>query len=303
MTIYISPPKNLEELATFLEMVNNDDTSHIGYCGEKKIEIFDTLSSDFSDIEIEKSFVVAYDKDKIVAALGFDIDEESKSAEVWGPFVKNVEDGLQIANELWQTLKTTIPLKLDEYLFFVNEKNIFARQFSKNKNGLESGLHLILSAKRDSQIEDQAIHIQNYSSSSFQSFSALHTLAFPNTYYSSEQILSRISEDNRLLVIQHNNEIKGYVYVEANPLNGEGAIEYIAVSPNFRGQGIAKKLMKAALHHLFSYEGMEEITLSVGANNKTAIGLYMTSGFQVKHTLVAYKKEEKNYSDREVRSS
>ena len=122
------------------------------------------------------------------------------------------------------------------------------------------------------------------------SFSELHQLAFPNTYYSSEQILSRISKDNLLLIIQHDMELKGYVYVEASPLHGEGAIEYIAVSPDYRGQGLAKKLMKAALHHLFSYDSIEEITLSVESSNKAAIALYMDTGFRVKHTLVAYKK-------------
>lgn len=118
---------------------------------------------------------------------------------------------------------------------------------------------------------------------------ALHELAFPNTYYNSNQILSRISEDNQLFIIQDNNDVKGYVYVEAVPLHGEGVIEYIAVSPEYRGQGIATKLMKAALHHLFSYEEIEEITLSVGANNKTAIALYKVSGFQIKHAMIAYK--------------
>lgn len=290
MSFYISPPKSLIELSSFLERINKDDTSHIGYCGEKKKEIFNTLSTDFSDITIEKSFVVAYDKDNIVAALGFDIDEESKSAEIWGPFVKSGEDYPQIANDLWQVLEDTIPIKLDEYLFFVNEKNTFARQFIENNNGVENGHYLILRADRNSLTDGQDIHIKTYDSSFHKSFSALHSLAFPNTYYSSDQILLRMSEDNQILIIQHNYEIKGYVYVEANPLHGEGAIEYIAVSPVFRGQGIATKLMKAALHHLFSYEGMAEIKLSVEANNNAAIALYTASGFQVKHKLIAYKK-------------
>ena len=174
----------------------------------------------------------------------------------------------------------------------MNEKNTLGRQFIENKNGIESGHHLILRADRNSLTGGQGTHHNNYDPSFHKSFSALHNLAFPNTYYSSEQILSRISEDNRLFIIQHTNEIKGYVYVEAIPLHGEGAIEYIAVSPDFRGQGIATKLMQAALHHLSSYETTKEITLSVETNNKAAIALYKSSGFQIKHTLIAYKKAE-----------
>ncbi|QUG41806.1 GNAT family N-acetyltransferase [Psychrobacillus sp. INOP01] len=290
MKIYISPPTNLEELAFFLEVINKDDYSHIGYCGENKKEIYETLTNDFSDIDLMKSLVVACVDDNIIGALGFDIDEESKSAEVWGPFIKNGEIFPQIANDLWEALEDTIPFELNEYQFFVNEKNTSVRQFIENKNGVENGHHLILKAERNSLTNGQDIHIKTYESSFHKSFSDLHNLAFPNTYYSSEQILSRISENNQLFVIQDNNVVKGYVYVEAIPLHGEGAIEFIAVSPDYRGQGIATKLMQAALHHLFSFETIDEITLSVGANNKAAIALYMASGFQVKHTLIAYKR-------------
>ncbi|MCZ8532536.1 GNAT family N-acetyltransferase [Psychrobacillus psychrodurans] len=194
-----------------------------------------------------------------------------------------------MANDLWEVLEDTIPFKLNEYLFFVNEKNTFVREFIENRNGEENGNHLILRIDRNSVTEGQNLHIQTYANSFHNSFSALHKLAFPNTYYNSNQILSRISEDNQLFIIQDNNDVKGYVYVEAVPLHGEGVIEYIAVSSEYRGQGIATKLMKAALHHLFSYEEIEEITLSVGANNKTAIALYKASGFQIKHAMIAYK--------------
>lgn len=288
--IYVGPPNNLHQLAAFLETMNSIDASHIGYCGEEEEEIFDTLSDDFSDIDIEKSFVVAYEEDHLVGALGFDIDAEKRSAEVWGPFVGNGKDKLQIADDLWKALENTIPFKLDEYQFFINDKNTFVKQFVGRMDGIENGHHLILTTARDNIADRNDLHVVTYDSSFMKSFSELHQLAFPNTYYSSEQILSRISKDNLLLIIQHDMELKGYVYVEASPLHGEGAIEYIAVSPDYRGQGLAKKLMKAALHHLFSYDSIEEITLSVESSNKAAIALYMDAGFRVKHTLVAYKK-------------
>jgi len=155
---------------------------------------------------------------------------------------------------------------------------------------VKNGHHHILRTDRTSLSKRQDVHIKKYNPSLQESFSALHQMAFPNTYYSSEQIISRINEENQLFIIQNHEEIKGYVYVEAIPLHGEGAIEYIAVWPHFRGQGIATKLMKAALHHLFSYEGIEEIQLSVEANNKAANDLYMGAGFQIKHTLISYKK-------------
>ena len=60
---------------------------HIGYCGESKEGIYDTLTSDFSDLELANSFLVAYQDEEIIGAIGLDIDLEDRSAEVWGPFV------------------------------------------------------------------------------------------------------------------------------------------------------------------------------------------------------------------------
>ena len=43
-----------------------------------------------------------YDQDQMVGALGFDVDEEEGTAEIWGPFI-DAEGELwhRLAKELW----------------------------------------------------------------------------------------------------------------------------------------------------------------------------------------------------------
>ncbi|ECB9715515.1 GNAT family N-acetyltransferase [Listeria monocytogenes] len=62
------------------------------------------------------------------------------------------------------------------------------------------------------------------------------------------------------------------------PTSNERYIDFITVSPNFRGQGIGKKL----LNHCIETFPKEQITLYVAKNNIGAYQLYQNLGFQVK---------------------
>ncbi|MBC2191472.1 GNAT family N-acetyltransferase [Listeria sp. FSL L7-0229] len=61
------------------------------------------------------------------------------------------------------------------------------------------------------------------------------------------------------------------------PTSNERYIDFITVSPNFRGQGIGKKL----LTHCIETFPKEQITLYVAKNNIGAYQLYQNLGFQV----------------------
>ena len=89
------------------------------------------------------------------------------------------------------------------------------------------------------------------------------------------------------------NQLTGYVYIEAEPQHGDGSIEYIAVSDQFRKQGIGKKLLTFAVNQLFTYEEIEEITLCVNNKDESAIKLYQAVGFKVKHELIHFKIDKK----------
>lgn len=291
MGIMLSSPKDINSLAQFLEEMNQNKETHIGYCGQSKEEIYHTLLQDFSDLDITKSFAVAYDKEEIIGAVGFDIDKENKSAEVWGPFIKDLKKNPVLARALWEKANALSDIEINVFSFFINKENTFAQKFVINNGAVNKGSHLILGAFRDELGEVNLEQIEPYSLQFEDAFSSLHEMSFPNTYFSASEIYDRLNEYNQLLVMTDKEEkIKGYVYVEASPEHSEGAIEYIAVSPNYRKQGVGTKLIRAALAHLFSYETINEITLSVSKNNENAIKLYQAAGFKEVHELVHYQK-------------
>ncbi|MEI4768171.1 N-acetyltransferase [Psychrobacillus sp. FJAT-51614] len=289
-------PKDIKKLAQLLANLNSDSKHHIGYCGDDENEIYHTLVHDFSDFDLSSSFLIAHLDNEIIGALGFDIDKDNKFAEVWGPFVKFEQMFETIANQLWSALTLLNQKNVQNYSFFINKENTLAKQFVLDMNGIENGKYLILNANATNIAPAEYPEIFYYDSSYYDSFVKLHEQSFPSTYYSAGEVLSRINDYNYLWICKDNDkEIKGYVYVEADPEHREGTIEYISVSPEYRKQGVGTKLVSTALYHLFFKDLIRDITLCVRAENEKAVHLYKASGFQVKHELTYFKKESHPY--------
>ena len=51
------------------------------------------------------------------------------------------------------------------------------------------------------------------------------------------------------------------------------------VTPEFRGNGIGRSLLNAALQQAFAWPGVEQVTLAVTASNASAVNLYRGTGF------------------------
>ncbi len=279
--------ENSRELAAFLAKMNSIQSAHIGFCGEKAEEIHDQLRTDFSDLPLEKSFILAYEDRRLVGATGLDVDLEQGYAEVWGPFVEQEE--LETAQVMWNELVAAMPQEVKEFSFFINEENRFVKAFLANNNGVDQGGHTILELTSDSFASENSSKIDAYNENYEDSFKQLHDQVFPSTYYSGATILQRLNDANHLFIAAKNDhDIKGYVYVEANPDHGEASIEYIAVADEHRKEGMGKSLLISAVKTLFSYPQINQLTLSVSKENTAAIRLYVATGFKVKYNLISY---------------
>lgn len=83
--------------------------------------------------------------------------------------------------------------------------------------------------------------------------------------------------------------IVGYVVADAIPNHGTplGHVKDLAVHPEFRGEGIGKRLMRRALTVLDS-QGVESVKLEVRASNDPAQSLYRSLGFEHRRTIPNY---------------
>lgn len=280
----------LKPLSSFIARLNGIPRHHVGYCGEQEEEIYSTLQEEF-DAPGERNnwFTVMYDQDEMVGALGFNVDEEGHSAELWGPFIDaEGAEWERMAEQLWAAGSKKLEGRVNRYYGFYNWHNQSAAKFLEAKGGMKSGDHIILRIRNDDFIRDGSISLQNITPQYAEEFKKLHAASFPNTYYSGEHIMQQLDEDHRLFIVTEHDRLAGYVYVEGDPEFKEGSIEYIAVSENFRRRGYGRVLLGQALFYLLHNVRLEEISLCVELGNGGAIELYRSVGFKTVHKLVAY---------------
>lgn len=284
----------LRELSSFLARLNGIRHHHVGYCGEQEGEIYSTLQTEFTEngeLSSQK-FTVIYDQDQIVGALGFDVDEEERSAELWGPFIDaEGEQWNRLAEQLWDAGTSKLEGCVNRYYGFYNVDHQSAVRFMEDKGGRKSGEHHVLRLRKSALLTDGLSGLQDFTPEYADEFVKLHGTNFPNTYLSAQDIMQQLDADHRLFMLTEQGQLVGYVYVEGEPEFKEGSIEYIAVSENFRGKGYGRALLDQALHYLFHIVQLEDISLCVDQRNEGAIQLYQRAGFDAVHKLAAYVLE------------
>ncbi|KZS43443.1 GNAT family N-acetyltransferase [Paenibacillus glucanolyticus] len=281
----------LKQLSSFIARLNAIHQHHVGYCGEQEEEIYSTLQEEFGESgELNRWFTVMYHQDEMVGALGFNVDDEERAAELWGPFID--AEGAEwdrMAEQLWTAGIKKIKDSVDRYFGFYNIHNQSAIKFLEAKGGVRSGDHAILRMRNADFIPDGSLSLQNMTPAYTEEFKKLHAASFPNTYYSAEHIMQQLDENHRLFILTEQGRFTGYVYVEGDPEFKEGSIEYLAVSDQFQRKGYGRTLLGQALHYLFHNIQLEEISVCVELGNEGAIQLYRSTGFDTVHKLTALR--------------
>ncbi|TSB45495.1 GNAT family N-acetyltransferase [Alkalicoccobacillus porphyridii] len=283
----IKPLHNAEDIASFIHELNVNADHHIGYVGTDLEEITDTLKHDFSDFSLNQSVIGAYEGEELVALIAFDVDEVEATVEVWGPFLKN-PDNEEAALKLWHTWWKNTPCSILRYYLFPNVHNYAVIEFANAIGARPNGEHYVLSIERSSHQPLTKLHtIVPFHEKDTDAIAALHNEHFPDTYLSVEDMVSSLDSNNKLFLYKENDVVKGYVYVEADPKFEESDIHYIAVKPEYRGQGIGTLLLHEATTFLFSFSAIQNISLCVSADSEDALFMYKKAHFTLDHQLIS----------------
>jgi ribosomal protein S18 acetylase RimI-like enzyme len=90
---------------------------------------------------------------------------------------------------------------------------------------------------------------------------------------SSTGIIDLLKSSSRCFYVKHEGMLAGYAFVEEDRERGFAELQDLAVTPELRGKGIGKALMKAAMNRY------PRIKLIARAKNKRLIRLYKNLGF------------------------
>jgi ribosomal protein S18 acetylase RimI-like enzyme len=100
------------------------------------------------------------------------------------------------------------------------------------------------------------------------------------------------------LLVLDNEEVVGWCDIlkpKMAAFSHVGAVG-MGLLPQYRGKGIGRELLKAAIDRAFS-SGIERIELMVYDSNRNAIGLYRSIGFVEEGRMIRKAKIEGNYLD------
>lgn len=268
--------------AAFLARLNGQALHQVGYCGFQEAEIAGDIEGFISN------FFLADSQEGITACLGFDPDGER--VWVWGPWA-DIGSWSQIP-ALWRMLEDSLPRKTKTLEFFFALENNYAREFVRSLGGREISQEQVWLFTRDALPGLPEASCQPITPQHFPVFRQLHSQVFPGAYFSGEEIITQGHSPNLLLGTVIEDVLAGYIFITCQPQLGEGAVEFFAVAPEFRGLGLARTLLAAGLREALTDARIERVQLCVRGDNSRALALYQSLGFTKHQDLVAMRLEK-----------
>jgi RimJ/RimL family protein N-acetyltransferase len=289
--IQIIPCKDrFDELVQFVVRLNSDDAHHIGFFGEGEADVRDSLAE--CVIAPAEGFRMAYEGDELVGIFGVDADAEVNRAWLFGPLLEH-EDWQTVADQLYAEVLPLIPVDIRDYDLFCDVKNTHLEAFALRHGFPLHSENAILTlgrvnykppAKRQSQVIPYQEHFSDQ-------LDKLHNTLFPNTYFTTRQMVERVNENRQLFLAIEGNRLLGYHFCKTEPESNSGYVDFIGTDTSARGHGIGADLLAAGVDWMLSAPRTEKINLTVNADNIAARSLYEKFGFVTERIMRGYRKQ------------
>ncbi|MFC4159097.1 GNAT family N-acetyltransferase [Chitinimonas lacunae] len=120
---------------------------------------------------------------------------------------------------------------------------------------------------------------------------AIHREAFPDTYLDATAMAARNGPGEHLLTVEADGELLGYLAMLPELDGREAYIEYVAVRPDRRGQGVGRALLDAALTLAYADPDLSAVNLTVRNDKPEALKLYQRAGFALVYRGIGLRRE------------
>jgi ribosomal protein S18 acetylase RimI-like enzyme len=249
--------------------------------------------------------VVAVDADdNITGMLSVEIDAELGRAWLHGPFV-DVPVNHPAGSRIWDQTADAMFRRATELLTGITDLELYGHTAHRRlaafaeRHGFSAGkasaIHvldngelrslLLRDAKCPSEREmrvlptDPLVH---------QAVAVLHERCFPRTYLSGKQLVESKPSTRTVVVAMDGERVIGYAAGKAQP--EEYYVDFVAVEPDVRGQGVGAALITELLWKLAADHGARpQAAASIYTGNESSQNMFARLGFRLHIELVAYR--------------
>jgi len=258
--------------------------------GESQQAVYEEMASLYRGGEL--CFVLAHEGDRLVGALGSEVDETAGRGWLRGPF-------LLAAGRVWEAaaaallveLLACLPSAVRRLDSFLNTANERGNAFYLENGFRRVGLVHVYSVPAPADVAAYPAVAVPLIPALAPSFAALHDATFPTTWITGQGILSRLGSDYHAFVRAREGQVLGYLVASLELGSGEGIVDFLGVRSDARRQGIGRGLLETALRWFFEVRGVPRVNLVVADDQANARALYESVGFALRYTGVHTRKD------------
>lgn len=117
----------------------------------------------------------------------------------------------------------------------------------------------------------------------------LHDIEFPDTYFSAAELAARATRGDQTVLIVDGDDgtLLGYIAGQIQP-DGDGYIDYLAVAPSARRDGVGRRLIVEMCQQLASRSTTRRVCLTVQTGRIPARRLYDSLGFKTEVSILGF---------------
>lgn len=244
---------------------------------------------------VETARVVRDDLGGIVGAVLVELDAEIGQAWVMGPWVAGGDEAwARWAGPLVEAALAQVPASFTGRTMSGHTDNIRMAKLAGTLGWPPGPVNHVLMADRsviDRWPQDPAAgELRPGRAADLALVEALHEAEFAGTYATAEQLLRGGDDEGAPFVLVADPAgagVVGYAAGRVHP-DGEGFIDFVAVSPSWRGTGLGRRLVVALARQLIELAPKDQVCLTVRDERIAARALYAQLGFVPLLSIVGY---------------
>lgn len=244
---------------------------------------------------LETARVVRDGQGDIVGAVFVELDAELGQAWIIGPWVAGGDEAwARAAWPLVEAALAQVPASVTGRTMSGHAENIRVAELASTLGWPPGPVNHVLMADRsliDRWPDDLATgELRPGTAHDLAAVEALHEAEFAGTYATAEQLLRGGDGEGAPLVLVADRAGAGVVGYAAGRIHpdGEGFIDFVAVSPSWRGRGLGRRLVVALARELIVLAPKDQVCLAVRDERVAARALYAQLGFLPLLSMVGY---------------